>query len=168
MKIDIRWVRGRRVLLDRDLAILYGVTTKAINRAVKRNIKRFPDDFMFQLTTAETGNLKSQFVISSWGGRRKLPWAFTEQGVAMLSGLLNSDRAIEANIAIMRSFVRMRTMLAGERRLAAQFRRIEAWLLAHDETLGEHTGHLKELLAILDELSVHTKKRMGFVAGEES
>lgn len=104
-------IRGQRVMLDRDLAELYQVTTSALNQAVKRNNKRFPPDFMFQLTNQEFANLKSQFVTSSWGGIRKMPYAFTEQGVAMLSGLLNSDIAINANIAIMRAFVAMRQML---------------------------------------------------------
>lgn len=101
-------VRGTRVMLDKDLAGLYQVEVKVLNQAVKRNIKRFPSDFMFQLTKEEWDNLKSQFVTSSWGGIRKLPFAFTEQGLAMLSGILNSDIAIYVNIAIMRAFVTIR------------------------------------------------------------
>ena len=101
-------VRGTRVMLDKDLAELYQVEVKVLNQAVKRNIKRFPSDFMFQLTKEEWDNLKSQFVTSSWGGIRKLPFAFTEQGLAMLSGILNSDIAIYVNIAIMRAFVTIR------------------------------------------------------------
>ncbi len=101
-------IRGRRVMLDFDLAMLYQTETRRINEAVKRNIRRFPDDFMFQLTAPEFSNLMSQFAISSWGGTRKLPYAFTEHGVAMLSGLLHSEVAIYANIAIMRAFVAMR------------------------------------------------------------
>lgn len=104
-------IRGQRVMLDRDLAEIYQVETKVLNQAVKRNMKRFPPDFMFQLTDDEFQNLKSQFVTSSWGGIRKLPNAFTEQGVAMLSGLLNSDVAIAANISIMRAFVFVRNVL---------------------------------------------------------
>ncbi len=95
-------------MLDKDLAELYQVEVKVLNQAVKRNIKRFPSDFMFQLTKEEWDNLKSQFVTSSWGGIRKLPFAFTEQGLAMLSGILNSDIAIYVNIAIMRAFVTIR------------------------------------------------------------
>src|SRR5579871_3669318 len=95
----IYFVRGQKVMADNDLAILYRVTTGALNQAVRRNIQRFPADFMFQLTSEETENLKSQFVISSWGGRRHLPFVFTEQGVAMLSSVLKSDRAIQVNIA---------------------------------------------------------------------
>lgn len=105
-------VRGTRVMLDKDLAELYQVEVKVLNQAVKRNIKRFPSDFMFQLTKEEWDNLKSQFVTSSWGGIRKLPFAFTEQGLAMLSGILNSDIAIYVNIAIMRAFVTIRQGLS--------------------------------------------------------
>lgn len=105
-------IRGQKVMLDRDLAELYQVETRVLNQAVKRNIKRFPSDFMFQVTEDEFEILKSQFVISSWGGVRKLPFAFTEQGVAMLSGILNSDVAIEVNISIMRAFVAVRRLMA--------------------------------------------------------
>ena len=105
-------IRGQKVMLDKDLADLYQVETRRLNEAVKRNIKRFPEDFMFQLTHAEFEILKSQFAISSWGGTRKLPFAFTEQGLAMLSGVLNSDIAIQVNINIMRAFVAVRQLLA--------------------------------------------------------
>ena len=110
-------IRGYRVMLDADLAVLYGVTTGALNQAVKRNAERFPGDFMFRLTAEEGANLKSQIVISNgWGGRRRsLPLAFTEQGVAMLSGVLNSSRAIQVNVAIMRAFVRMREAMSSDR-----------------------------------------------------
>jgi len=104
-------IRGQRVMFDFDLAEMYQVETRALNQAVKRNMKRFPDDFMFQLSITEWNNLKSQFVISSWGGTRKKPYAFTEQGIAMLSGLLNSDIAIDVNIKIMRAFVAVRNVL---------------------------------------------------------
>jgi ORF6N domain len=104
-------IRGRKVMLDRDLAELYGVETKVLNQAVKRNEKRFPEDFMFRLTEVEFKNLMSHFVTSSWGGTRKLPLAFTEQGVAMLSSVLNSETAIEVNIQIIRIFTRMRELL---------------------------------------------------------
>lgn len=103
--------RGVKVMLDSDLAQLYGVETKVLNQAVKRNMKRFPVDFMFQLDEDEFANLMSQFVTSSWGGRRKLPFVFTEQGVAMLSSVLSSDRAIEVNIRIIRIFTRLRLLL---------------------------------------------------------
>ena len=109
-------IRGQRVMLDRDLAELYQVTTGNLNKAVKRNIRRFPPDFMFQLTKEEFDLLKQTLIfqngISSWGGTRKLPYAFTEQGLAMLSGVLNSDIAIDVNISIMRAFVAIRRMAA--------------------------------------------------------
>ncbi len=101
-------IRGKSVMFDSDLATLYKVDTKRLNEAVKRNIKRFPGDFMFQLTKNEADHLRSQFATSSYGGRRYLPCVFTEQGVAMLSGILHSDIAIEININIMRAFVAMR------------------------------------------------------------
>ena len=103
-------IREKKIMLDKDLALLYGVTTGNLNKAVKRNIKRFPEDFMFQLSKQEFENLIFQFGTSSWGGTRNLPFAFTEQGVAMLSGVLNSDRAIQVNIQIMRIFTKLREM----------------------------------------------------------
>ena len=114
-------IHGQRVLLSHDLAHLYGVETKVLVQAVKRNIERFPEDFMFQLTADEDSILKSQFVTSSWGGaRRARPFAFTEQGVAMLSSVLRSQRAIEVNITIMRAFVQMRRMIETNKDLAAK------------------------------------------------
>jgi len=104
-------VRGVKAMLDSDLAALYGVETKRLNEQVKRNIKRFPNDFMFQLTKEEYQLLKSQNATSSWGGRRTPPYAFTEHGIAMLSSILNSDKAIEINISIMRAFVKIRQLL---------------------------------------------------------
>lgn len=101
-------IRGQKVMLDFDLAEMYEVSTKVFNQAIKRNANRFPQDFMFQLNQKEFDNLRSQIVTSSWGGRRYLPYAFTEQGVAMLSSVLNSDKAIEVNIAIIRTFVLIR------------------------------------------------------------
>ena len=118
----IRVIRGQQVMLDRDLAELYGVETRRLNEQVKRNIERFPEDFMFQLTPNEFDNLKSQFATSSWGGVRKLPYAFTEQGVAMLSGVLKSPTAVEANIRIMRAFVSMRHFMVNN---VAFFQRLE-------------------------------------------
>ena len=108
----IHFIRGERVILDRDLAILYGVETKLLNKQVKRNIERFPEDFMFQLTNQEFTNLRFQNGTSSWGGTRYMPYAFTEEGVAMLSGLLRSPVAIQMNVQIMRAFVYMKNTLA--------------------------------------------------------
>ena len=127
-------LRGQKVMLDRDLAELYGVETKMLNRAVKRNRERFPGDFMFQLTAEEadnlryqngTSNLRSQIGTSSWGGRRYLPHAFTEQGVAMLSSVLHSRRAVLVNIEIMRAFVKLRQMLASHADLARKLDALE-------------------------------------------
>jgi len=127
-------LRNLQVMLDFDLAEMYHVEKKRLNEAVKRNIKRFPPDFMFQLTRQEVSNLKSQiatsslisqFAISSWGGVRKLPYAFTEQGVAMLSGLLNSDIAIEVNIAIVRAFVLMRQFALNHKDLTEKLKELE-------------------------------------------
>jgi len=120
-------IRGHKVMLDNELADLYGVETKALNRAVKRNLERFPEDFMFQLTPEEAENLRCHFGTSSsdWGGRRYLHYAFTEQGVAMLSSVLKSRRAALVNVAIMRAFVKLRQMLASHRGLARQLEALE-------------------------------------------
>ncbi len=121
-------VRGRRVMLDFDLAALYKTETKSLNLSVKRNIRRFPNDFMFQLSEAEWSGLRFQIATSNRGGRRYNPYAFTEQGVAMLSGLLNSDIAIEVNINIMRAFVAMRAYLASTSAITAELSGIRAKL----------------------------------------
>jgi hypothetical protein len=145
-------------MLDKDLADLYGVQTSRLNEAVKRNIKRFPDDFMFQLTDKEAKNLMSQFAISSWGGYRKLPFAFTEQGVAMLSSVLNSDRAIEVNIIIMRVFVRLRQFLATHKELAHKFKELEG-------RVGQHDNEIKAIFKVIKRMLVapeKPKKRIGF------
>lgn len=121
-------IRGEKVMLDRDLALLYGVETKILNRAVKRNLKRFPLDFMFQLTEDEAETLRCQIGTSNKGrgGRRYLPYVFTEQGVAMLSTVLNSDRAITVNIEIMRAFVKLRQLLASNTELARRLEELES------------------------------------------
>lgn len=127
-------IRGQKVMLDIDLARLYGVETKTLNRAIRRNIDRFPEDFMFQLTTQEyadlrrhlgSSNLRYQIGTSSWGGRRHLPYAFTEQGVAMLSSVLRSKRAVQVNVEIMRAFVRLRQMLVTHAGLARKLSALE-------------------------------------------
>ncbi|MDD2721072.1 MAG: ORF6N domain-containing protein [Gallionella sp.] len=128
-------IRGERVMLSQHLAELYEVEPRVLNQAVKRNIERFPEDFMFQLTPEEFTNLKSQFVTSSWGGIRTAPYAFTEQGVAMLSSVLRSERAIQVNIEIMRAFVRLRQMLA--RKLAALEKKYDARFKAVFEAIHE-------------------------------
>ncbi|MFB3921080.1 MAG: ORF6N domain-containing protein [Terriglobia bacterium] len=118
-------IRGQKVMLDAHLAELYEVETKVLNRAVRRNIERFPEDFMFRLSASEFQNLRFQFGTSSWGGRRFRPYAFTEQGVAMLSSVLRSDRAVQVNIAIMRAFVKLHEMLASHRDLARKLEEME-------------------------------------------
>lgn len=119
-------IRKQRVMLSDDLAVLYGVETKALNRAVRRNVERFPDDFMFQLTREEWTDLKCQIGTSSWGGSRVAPYAFTEQGVAMLSSVLRSPRAVQVNIAIMRAFVHLRELLLSNADLARKLSELEA------------------------------------------
>ena len=121
--------RGQKVMIDRDLASLYQVTTAALNQAVRRNIERFPEDFMFQLTINESQNLISQIVISSYGGYRRLPFAFTEQGVAMLSSVLRSSRAISINIQIIRAFTKLRELISQNEDL---LKKIEALELRYD------------------------------------
>lgn len=118
-------IRGKKVMLDRDLAKLYGVKTGRLNEQVRRNRGRFPEDFMFQLTKDETANLISQFAISSWGGIRKLPYVFTQEGVAMLSSVLNSERAVQVNIQIMRAFVQMHRMILTNRDLKRKIEEME-------------------------------------------
>lgn len=142
----IIFLRGEKVLLDRDLAELYGVETKQLKRAVRRNIKRFPEDFMFELSKEEWENLRCHFGTSSWGGIRYAPMAFTEQGVAMLSSVLNSDRAIEVNIAIMRAFVQLRKMIASNDELARKLRELEHRLEKHDKDIGLIFEAIRELM----------------------
>ena len=133
-------------MLDRHLAEMYGVPTKALNLAVKRNSKRFPSDFMFQLTVQEFNNLKFQIGRSSWGGRRKLPLAFTEQGVSMLSGVLNSETAIRVHIQIIRIFTRMREMIMTHKDILLQLEKMEKKLAGHDEDITLIFQYLKQLL----------------------
>ena len=129
-------IRGHKILLDSDLADLYGVKTKYLIQAVKRNIERFPPDFMFQLTNDEFDAMRSQIVTSKGkGGRRYLPYAFTEQGVAMLSSVLRSKRAIQVNIAIMRVFVRLRELMLSHRELAHRLAELEHHVKSHDKQI---------------------------------
>ena len=137
-------VRGERVLLDADLADLYGVATKVLNQAVKRNIDRFPADFMFQLTPEEWEPMRSQIVTASRRNLTASPYVFTEQGVAMLSSVLRSQRAVEVNIAIMRTFVQLRRLMDSNRDLA---RRIEAMVTRYDEQFSQVFDAIKQLIA---------------------
>jgi hypothetical protein len=137
-------IRGQKVMLSSDLAALYGVPVKVLNQAVKRNVERFPADFMFQLSREEFSNLKSQFVTSSWGGvRRATPYAFTEQGVAMLSSVLSSPRAVRVNIEIMRAFVRLRRILAAHADLA---KRLDALEQKYDEQFSVVFEAIREMM----------------------
>ncbi|MFN8115445.1 MAG: ORF6N domain-containing protein [Bacteroidia bacterium] len=139
-------IRNQKVMIDSDLAELYQVTTGNLNKSVSRNIKRFPDDFMFQLTEIEFKNLMFQNGISSWGGKRKLPFVFTEQGVAMLSGILNSDRAIAVNIQIMRIFTKIRQMLVDNTDLRLDIEKIKNKLDNQDKNMEIVFRYLDELL----------------------
>lgn len=143
---QIYYIRGQKVMLDRDLAELYNVDTRNLNKSVKRNIKRFPYDFMFQLTTEEFKNLMFQFGTSSWGGTRKMPYAFTEQGVAMLSGILSSERAIAVNIQIMRIFTHIRQMLSDNTELRLEIEKIKKKMDNHDKNIEQVFQYLDELL----------------------
>ena len=140
-------IRGRQVMLDKDLAKLYGVEVKRLNEAVKRNIERFPEDFMFQLRQDEWEILKSQFATSSWGGTRKLPFAFTEQGVAMLSSVLRSDTAIEVNIRIMRTFVAVRQYITENRCDHCQI----------ESKVDKLAAYIEEILADQNEINEDTR-----------
>ena len=141
-------IRRQRVLLDEDLAALYGVETRRLLQAVKRNLERFPSDFMFELSATEWATLRSQSVTSKpgRGGRRYAPYAFTEQGVAMLSSVLNSDHAIAVNIEIMRSFVRIRRLLEVDKSLARKFDRIERKLASHDQAIVGILAAIRQLM----------------------
>jgi hypothetical protein len=155
-------VRGERVLLSQHLGRLYGVSVSALNQAVKRNLDRFPGDFMFQLSHGEFEGLKSQIVTSNRGGvRRALPYAFTEQGIAMLSSVLRSARAVEVNIAIMRTFVQLRRLMGGNRDLA---RRINAMEKKYDEQFAVVFDAIKRLIAEDDVRKAQPKRRIGFTS----
>lgn len=138
--------RSHKVMLDRDLAILYNVETRVLIQAVKRNIDRFPDDFMFRLNEKEFLRLKSQIVTSKRGGTRKLPYAFTEQGVAMLSGVLNSKRAILVNIEIMRTFVKLRKILAENKDILKKLAELEKKAAKHDLQIKIIFDAIKDLM----------------------
>jgi len=152
-------IRGHKVMLSMHLAELYGVEVRALIQAVKRNIERFPSDFMFQLTDSEHQNLKSQIVTSSWGGaRRANPYAFTEQGVAMLSSVLRSKQAIRVNIAIMRAFVKLREILSAHKELAHKLAELERKIEKHDADIQAIFGAIKQLMLAEEK----PKRRIGF------
>jgi len=156
----ILWIRGHRVILDEDLAALYAVETRALIQAVKRNPTRFPADFMFQLKTAEFSRLRSQFVISNGsGGRRHRPYAFTEEGVAMLSSVLRSRRAVRVNVEIMRAFVRLRRLLASHQRLA---RKLDVLEKKYDTQFRVVFEAIRQLMVV----EANPKRRIGFGRGD--
>ena len=163
-------IRGQKVMLDRDLAGLYGVLTQRLNEAVKRNIKRFPSDFMFKLTDEEWKSLISQFAISKnvRGGRRFLPYVFTEQGVSMLSSVLNSERAIEVNISIMRAFVKLRHFIYSQMETNEKIIELRKLLMLHIENsdlkFSEYDETIKGIIDALNHLIEKPKetKRIGF------
>lgn len=158
-------IRGHKVMLDSDLAELYQVPTFRLNEAVKRNRLRFPEDFMLQLTAEEADSLKSQTAMPKGrGGRRTMPYAFTEQGVAMLSSVLNSDRAVEVNIAIMRAFVKMREVMATHKDLAHQIEALERKYTKHDDEIKVIFQVIKKLV---EPPPVPPKRRIGFRAPDE-
>ena len=177
-------LREQKVLLDADLATLYGVETKVLLQAVKRNLERFPKDFMFQLTNQEFNVLRSQSVTSSsealetlrWGGRRTAPYAFTEQGVAMLSSILSSPQAVQVNIAIMRAFVKLRELAMTHHDLAKQLNALEekteALSMQHDTFARNTRVQLKQVFDAIRELMTppepQKKRPIGFISGDEN
>ncbi len=157
---SIYLIRGEKVILDKDLASLYGVPTKVLVQSVKRNPERFPRDFMFQLTIREFAILRSQIVTSSWGGRRIPPYAFTEQGVAMLSVVLKSSRAVAVNIEIMRTFVRLRRLLLSQEELSRKLLELEE---RYDRQFKVVFDAIRQLMAP----DIPTKRqRIGFIPPE--
>jgi len=158
-------IRGEKVMLDADLAELYGVETKMLVRAVKRNIDRFPSDFMIQFNKEQFENLRFQFGTSSrWGGRRYLPYAFTEQGVAMLATVLNSERAIQVNIAIIRVFVKFREILSTHKELAHKLAELERKIERHDEEIKVVFDAIRQLMA----QPAPKEKKIGFRVRESN
>jgi phage regulator Rha-like protein len=157
-------IRGKKVMLDSDLAELYEVETKALNRAVRRNLDRFPEDFMFQLTKEETESLRFQIGTSKEGrgGRRYLPYVFTEQGVAMLSSVLNSERAVQVNIVIMRTFVKLREMLQSNDELNRKLTAIERKLVVHDAQFKIVFDELRKMIAAPEK----PRRQIGFRTSE--
>lgn len=151
-------IRKKRVMFDKDLAELYGVETRTLIQSVKRNLYRFPKDFMFQLRGEEYLSLRSQIVISNRGGRRYLPYVFTEQGVAMLSSVLNSKKAILVNIQIMRTFTKSKEMLLSHKRLANKLNLLEKKIEKHDEEIQSIFEAIKQLI----NSSADTKRKIGF------
>ena len=162
-------IRGQKVMLDQDLGVLYGVGTGNLNKAVTRNIKRFPEDFLFRLTKDEYEILQFQNGISSWGGRRNFPFAFTEQGVAMLSSVLNSDHAIMINIQIIRVFTKMRQILESHKEIIRQLESLKMNDLEQDRNIMLIFECLKQLNQVKEEeADFKNRKRIGFQRQSET
>lgn len=168
MDSQIHLIRGQRVMLDSDLAAVYGVPTMRLNEQFKRNRQRFPADFAFQLTPEEFAALISQIAISKRGrgGRRKLPWVFTEHGAIMLAALLNSERAVEMSVFVVRAFVQMREVLMGNKQLAAKLAELENRVGAHDEVIANLITAIRKLLEASAE--ERPKREIGFHMREEA
>jgi len=156
----IRIVRGQRVMIDADLARLYGVSPKRFNEQVRRNLKRFPSDFMFQLENQEFAILRSQFATSSWGGRRYPPFAFTEHGAIMAASILNSPRAIEVSVFIVRAFVRLRNALASHKELGKRLDELERRMGTHDRAIGQILEAIRQLTQPPE---IPKRRRIGFL-----
>ena len=159
-------IRGEKVMMDKDLAVMYGIETKVFNQAVKRHMERFPRDFMFILTKKETENLRSQFVTSSWGGSRYRPKVFTEQGVAMLSSILNSKVAIDVNIHIIRVFTNLRRFALTHKEILLQLAKLEKEVRGNSKDIDNVFLVLKELIE--NQTSSHAqRRRIGFVRDKD-
>jgi hypothetical protein len=154
----ILFIRGKKVMLDRDLAALYGLETKSLNLAVKRNADRFPEDFMFELTKSENGSLRFQFETSKRGGSRYLPHVFTEYGVLMLSSVLNSERAVQVNIAIIRVFVKLKKIMTSHRQLENKLAELERKIEGHD---SEICSIFEAIHQIMEPHEKANKRRIG-------
>jgi ORF6N domain len=157
-------IRDTKVMLDKDLAALYEVETKRFNEQIRRNVERFPEDFMFRLTKTEFENLRSQIATSSWGGARYLPLAFTEQGVAMLSGVINSSKAIAMNIAIMRAFITMRKLILNNKNIEEKFSQIDDKFSTQDAQFSQIYEAIENLLddKVEKQSLPKNRRRIGF------
>ena len=161
---SILMIRGQKVIMDADLAILYGVETRRLNEQVKRNSERFPEDFMFRLSVAEFDNLKSHFATSSagWGGRRSLPYAFTEHGAIMAASVLNTTKAVEVSVYVVRAFVRIREYLAANKKLANKLLELERKIGTHDQAIQSLIDAIHRLMMP----PVKPKGRIGYHSGK--
>ncbi len=160
----IRFIRGQKVIMDSDLAMLYGVPTKVLNQAVKRNIERFPEDFIFQLSEIEEESLRSQIVTSNGrGGRRYMPYAFTEHGAVMLANILRSKRAIDMSVYVVRAFIRLREMISRNRELAKKMDELERTVATHDKAICSLFDAIRKLMIPPEP----KRRRIGFLVGDK-